>query len=177
MHPEDPKVSHMSSSPIEQFQINYEALQDRLVFKLITKDQSEYRLWLTRRIVKSLWSVFMQVLDKHEHLQSTADQDKNKIEQQFEKEQKTKQEPFAKEASKYAINMKKTPFGEIPLLVSKITVKMGKNGIPVLGLYPDSGQGFNLPLNGSILHAMLKLLREGANRGEWDLELEYSVQA
>ena len=38
----------------------YNPVHDRILFRVSTQKRLEYRVWLTRRIVKSLWGVAIQ---------------------------------------------------------------------------------------------------------------------
>src|SRR5258705_10604589 len=48
---------------IHQIQIRHQEAEDRLLLRLSTSDDSEFRFWLTGRFVKRLWALLVQMLD------------------------------------------------------------------------------------------------------------------
>jgi hypothetical protein len=42
-------------SALHQMTMSYVAEEDRILFRLSTKDKKEYRMWLTRRFIGVLW--------------------------------------------------------------------------------------------------------------------------
>src|SRR4051812_45338641 len=48
---------------IHQIQIRYDQNEDRLLLRLTTTDDCEFRFWLTRRFTKRLWRVLVQMLE------------------------------------------------------------------------------------------------------------------
>lgn len=47
----------LPDAAIQQLNLGYDAQQDRLLFKIGLADDTEIRVWLTRRTVKALWAV------------------------------------------------------------------------------------------------------------------------
>ena len=45
------------------------------------------------------------------------------------------------------------------------------DGLYVLSLYPPRGQGLDMTLDNRLLHIFGKLVRDGAARADWDLNL------
>ena len=56
------------SEKIHQMQITFVPVQDRLMFRLNTTAQTEFKLWFTRRYVKLLWQVLQQMLKKTQNM-------------------------------------------------------------------------------------------------------------
>ncbi len=50
---------------IHQIQIRHDETEDRLLLRLSTSDNHEFRFWLTRRFVKRLWAMLVQMLSLH----------------------------------------------------------------------------------------------------------------
>ena len=49
-------------SGINQIQMRFVPLEDRVLWRLNTVDSSGYQFWLTRRYVKLLWPVLLKML-------------------------------------------------------------------------------------------------------------------
>ena len=50
---------------LHQMTMSYVAAEDRILFRLSTTSESEYRMWFTRRFVRILWGALIQVLERH----------------------------------------------------------------------------------------------------------------
>ena len=50
----------LADAAIQQLNLGYDAEQDRLLLKIGLSDDSEITVWLTRRVVKSLWNLLQQ---------------------------------------------------------------------------------------------------------------------
>lgn len=154
------------SSGIQQLEINYHPVEDRLILKIYTLDLLEFRFFLTRRFTKLLWNALHQLLEEDqkthvEHAQETAH-----IAQQFEKEQKQRQPT----ANKFATKMTKTPMGEAPLLLTKISGKSLGKGILLLKFEDAGNRGFEINADSKIILSLCKLISEGVKKADWDLD-------
>lgn len=49
-----------TGATIQQLNLGYDAVQDRLLFKLGLSDNTEFAVWLTRRLVKGLWDILQK---------------------------------------------------------------------------------------------------------------------
>ena len=56
-------------SRINQIQIRYAPVEDRIVLRLNTEDSSEFRFWITRRYAKILAVSLMKLLHSSEDIQ------------------------------------------------------------------------------------------------------------
>lgn len=50
----------LADAAIQQLNLGYDTEQDRLLLKIGLSDDSEITVWLTRRVVKSLWNLLQQ---------------------------------------------------------------------------------------------------------------------
>lgn len=62
------------------------------------------------------------------------------------------------------------PLGDEPVLISRIQVKHGENNTQVLCLRPEHGQGIEIAFDSTLLHTFCRLLEEGVQKADWDLE-------
>ncbi|MBT6879194.1 MAG: hypothetical protein HOA22_06640, partial [Gammaproteobacteria bacterium] len=51
------------SSTVQQFNIQYNREEDRLILKMLLSDNGEIRLWLTRRYTQMMLAAFGQVTE------------------------------------------------------------------------------------------------------------------
>ena len=49
------------------------------------------------------------------------------------------------------------PLGENPVLVSRVRVKTREDGLQLLCMHPDQGQGIELSMDNNLLHSFYKL--------------------
>ncbi len=62
-------------SALHQLSMSYMPEQDRILFRLATKDKKEYRVLLTRRFVHVLWGALRQTFEKETELAEILDKD------------------------------------------------------------------------------------------------------
>ncbi len=51
------------SAPLRQLTLTFDPVEDRMLLRIGTAENTEYRLWLTRRFIKVLWEGLMKNLD------------------------------------------------------------------------------------------------------------------
>lgn len=148
--------------------MSYLAEQDRLLFRVGTTDKKEYRLFLTRRFVRVLWSALIQVLENQPDLKRDLMPKVKKAVMAMEHQEAVSGADFSHEHEKEYENA--TP-GSDPLLVTGGSVNQGKDGQTVLALKTHAGSEIKLALNKNLLHALCKLLIETTTKAGWDLGL------
>lgn len=152
---------------IHQMQITFVPSQDRLMFRVKTMDQTEIKLWLTRRYVKLLWQVLQKMLGNTQSGMSPDPQTRQAV-LSFQHEQAVAGMDFA---TPYQETPEvKQPLGDDPVLVSRIQVKPGPGQTQVLCLHPDLGHGLEIAPDPRWLHSFCKLLADGVKKTDWDLD-------
>ncbi len=197
------------STTISQFNVSFEAIHDRLMLKVLTGNDEEVRLWLTRRYVQAL---FQTITDNQQHFmhlghdlagnsfqnsafQNSAfqkhDLESHRIEshnitnaQQTPSTgaikvgadaQTSTQANHGSFSQSYQSTENTTrPYGEEPLLVSRITIKPQDDGKLnlVLGEEQDGGLQIELNLHYDLLQSLMQLLQEASNSAQWGLHYE-----
>ena len=67
------------SAPLHQLTLTFDPVEDRMLLRIGTAENTEYHLWLTRRFIKVLWEALMKTLDRTiEFREPGAEQDKNR---------------------------------------------------------------------------------------------------
>lgn len=154
-------------SALHQLTMSYVPEQDRILFRLSTKDKKEYRLWLTRRFVYVLWGALKQTFASNTALAKIVDSEvKDAVlgMQHQEAVQKTDFDtPPIKDVTDATSNTG-------PLLVTGGKVHPGEK-LTALTFKTADGSDVNFNLNEQLLHAFCHLLVTTSARAEWKLDL------
>ena len=161
--------------------MSFEPVEDRVLLKLDTTDASRFQFWLTRRYVKLLWPVLLELLLKDERIAV------RRRPQARHEPSPPRAAPQADDAPAAAPQAPATapqapatapqapaaayPLGATPVLLSRITLKTTERG-RALSILPERGKGVDLALDQSMLHSMCKLLRDVAAKADWGLTLD-----
>ncbi len=154
---------------IHQFNLQFNPEEDRILFKLNTVNKEEFRFFLTRRFVKLLWPVLLQMLGTDLIKREPEKAHAAKAILEFEREEVVSKANFKQ---KYSEDIKIFPLGEGVLLLSRIQVKQSPHG-NILCLHPSKGSGIEFVVNNAFLHPFCKLLADAVIRAQWDMKLSY----
>lgn len=166
---------------IKQFNASYLAPDDRLLFRLNTVNDEEFRFWFTRRITIFILSATNHLMIKS--LEQAHSPEAAKAMKEFgEKGVVLKNEPSLKasigephdqssekEAAVYQ-PASQYPLGADPVLVIDVKCAMEKQDsedILSLDLILPAGANINLKLAGHTLHAMTALLNQLREHASW----------
>jgi hypothetical protein len=154
---------------MHQVNIGYDPGQDRLLLRISTTEDSEYRLWLTRRMVQGLWRGLMQLVSSGDLIKRQAAPEAKQAVMEFQREQAMQKTNYGGEYQepKQVAN----PGGE-PILVFGVRMRPVGDGTHDLHLLPKEGAGVNLRLTETMLHALVKLVQDGVKATDWDLKLD-----
>jgi hypothetical protein len=152
---------------IHQIQMLYDKQQDRILLRVSTRDQAEFRFWLTRRFVKRLWELLLKLLEQDGAFRSSSLEARRAL-------LGMQHETFigAGDFSQaYEDGTRQLPLGPEPVLLTTARGKAGAGGARVLSLHPARGQGIDIALNSKLLHMIVKLLRDAVARSDWDIRI------
>lgn len=152
---------------VQQLNLGYNAVQDRLLFKVGLSDDSELALWITHRIAKQMW----QLLNNEVHLPQSQQADvslPNAALQAF------KQEAQAVEQLKTLdFDTAYTPRDAIikqgPSLVKELKLIKPEHGTALLEMHCDDGLNVALNLNQESLLAICNMLQLTTKDAAWDI--------
>lgn len=149
---------------IRQLQIAHDALQDRLILRVSTQADEEFRVWLTRRFLHELWP----------HLTKLLVQPQNSIPLAPGAEAipalPSFEQPFLDDKATY-------PLGSNPLLTSEIKVDTLADGSFHLTFREGRERSFDLGLTPDLLQALCAMLRAAADQAQWGLDMAYATPA
>ncbi|MDE2439684.1 MAG: hypothetical protein KGP14_01575 [Betaproteobacteria bacterium] len=148
---------------VRQLQIAHDALQDRLVLRVATQADEEFRVWLTRRFLRELWPHLARSLAQaSSSMPLVADAEAMPAPPSFE-------QAFQDDKATY-------PLGSTPLLTSEIKVDTLSDGGYHLTFREGRERSFELGLTPDLLQAFCAMLRAAAEQAQWSLALDYAAQ-
>lgn len=153
---------------LHQLKIEFSAEQDRLLLRISTDDGKEVLLWLTRRCVRRLWPVLLDMARASPAiaLQSSAEAKAALLGMRHE--QAVSKADFSRP---YEEGERERPLGAEPMLVVRVQAHRDDGGNQVLSLLPMTGTGVHLTLDDGLLHSLCKLLQNAVTKSEWDITL------
>ncbi|MGP1678013.1 MAG: hypothetical protein ACTS8S_11130 [Giesbergeria sp.] len=152
-----------------QLKLDYIPEQDRMLLRASTDNQFEVRLWLTRRALRLLWPLLVQMLRSSPEVARQSNPQARDALVGMQHEQALRQANFADAFEETAREM---PLGAEPILVARMQTKKDDSGNHVLGLLPQQGQGMHLTLDNTLLHSFCRLLQNAVAKSDWDIVLE-----
>jgi hypothetical protein len=152
---------------IDQIQLKYDAVADRLLLRISTTSTNEFRFWLTRRFVQKAWPALVESLAKSPRLNSAMSPLARRELLAFQHEQAVTNANFS---APYRDPASPTPVEQEPLLVAKLQLRPTKDGRGrILVLTPDVGLGIELTLTEGLLHSLCALLDRIMPTTDWGL--------
>ena len=146
---------------LQQINISYVPNEDRLLLKARTSDDSELRIWLTRRYTSLLINILAQQMDKAGGIMELASH-KTTLEQ-------FKGGAFTQDYQ--PLSAQNFPLGEDGVLGYRINAGKNADARTALQLLPETGEGLNLNLDKAMLFMFYNLLDQALVHAEWNLVL------
>ena len=162
------KVGRRTMSALHQFNLEYNAEQDRLLFRMSTREGSEVRLWFPRRFIKRLWGLLTTLLERDPYVAAQTDPVAKKSVVAFQRDSAITSSDFTKEFEEKPAPA--LPLGEEPVLATKCKATPTASG-STLEFSPDHGQQVSVTLNVQYLHSLTHLLYEVFKMTDWDLDM------
>jgi hypothetical protein len=154
---------------LHQFNLDFIPEQDRLLLRVSTDNQLEVRLWLTRRALRLLWPLLVQMVRSSPEVALQSNPEARDALVGMQHEQALSRANFAQPFEEMPREM---PLGAEPILMVHIQASKDGEGNQVLGLLPQQGQGIHLTLDNTLLHSLCKLLQTAVAKSDWDIVLE-----
>jgi hypothetical protein len=154
---------------IKQFNATYLAHDDRLLFRLNTAEDTEFRFWFTRRVTLFILAATSHLLVKH--LQQIHSPEVAKAITDFGKEAvNIKMGPASSGQADAYQPANNYPLGADPILVMDVQCALEKQGsedVLSLDLVLPGGANINLKMAGTTLQAMCLLLNQLREHASW----------
>jgi hypothetical protein len=151
------------TNAIQQLNITYEPVQDRLLLRASVLGEGEYRLWLTRRYAALLVKVLDEQINKAGGIHELASR----------KETLGLLKGGALERPYQGAAEPDFPLGEDGVLGFRINVDRTESGKIHLQLLPGKGKGLAMSLEIPLLYLIYNLLEQGIRQADWQLSLPH----
>lgn len=149
------------NNALQQMNITYVPEQDRLLLRISTSGDAEYRIWLTRRYSALLLKVFLEHIEREGGYQELASRQDTlarlrggALDQPYQPGPRTNY-----------------PLSEQGVLGYRINVNRDQAGTTQLQLLPEHGQGVNINLDKSTLYMLYNVLEQALTQTEWNLHV------
>jgi len=149
---------------IKQFNANWVRHEDRVLLRFNTLQDKEYRLWLTRHILKELLEHARKIIQSS--LEKTH---RPEVAEMIESFQKQKIQNKIISGTGFT-RSKSCPLGEKPLLVTHINI-ISKNKLIKVSFQLVSGQKVEVPLNAAAFQSLVYLLEKTQVTAAWFLDI------
>lgn len=154
---------------LHQLKLDFVPEHDRLLLRVSTDNRLEVRLWLTRRALRLLWPLLLQMLRSSPDVVVQSNPQARDALVGMQHEQALVRANFADAFEEAPREM---PLGAEPILVANMRASKDEGGNPVLALLPIEGAGIHLTLDNTLLHSLCKLLQDAVAKSDWDIVLE-----
>lgn len=163
----------LAEAAIQQLNLGFDAEQDRLLLKVGLADNTELSVWLTRRIVKSLWlllqgSTDLSDLDEHTLVIQEIPAD-------LVNEALSATHPILADANKTPLDFStsyqanRTPIVDEPVLAFHCALVDHDDVHSILEIQAKDGKTVHIVLNIELLLALSNMLQLATKEAAWDL--------
>ena len=154
---------------LHQLKLDFIPEQDRLLLRVSTDNRLEVRLWLTRRALRLMWPLLVQMVRASPEIALQSSPEARDALVGMQHERALSRANFAKSFEELPCEM---PLGAEPILVARIQSNKDDSGNRTLALLPQQGQGIHLTLDNILLHSFCKLVQNAVAKSDWNLVLE-----
>lgn len=156
---------------IHQLSVHHDERQDRLLLRLNTQDQQEFRFWLTRRMTLRLLPAIQQSAVRLEAAQpgvAATDAPAQHLLSELKRDAFLKKADFATPFENHATQW---PLGAEPLLITDAHLSIQANGSLEISFEdksdPAQARACQLHLQVSLVHGMVHLIEQASEKAEW----------
>lgn len=158
---------------IHQLSVHHDERQDRLLLRLNTQDQKEFRFWLTRRMMLRLMPAIEQSAVRLEAAQpgvAATDAPSQHLLTELKRDAFLKKADFVTPFENRATQW---PLGPEPLLITDAHLTIQPNGALQISFEdksdPAQARACQLHLQVSLVHGMVHLIQQACEKAEWGL--------
>lgn len=153
---------------IHQLQVAFDAAEDRLLFRLTTTAQEEFRVFLTRRFVRGLWPLLQKTIDSKIAVKAPQADSRREV-VAFEHQRAINATDFRTPFQEPAPETPRLfPLGPTPYVATQGNVRLEGDSFK-LALNPARGQGIEIGLDDRLMHSFCRLLAQAVQSADWDL--------
>ncbi len=156
-------------SGIQQIFVNYVPAQDRILVRVSTTDNTEMRMWLTRRFITVLWPVMLKMLESDPSVVGQSDTQSKQDVLSFRHEEAISKTRFTKS---YQTPPQLKPVNQVPFLITKLSTKRLDNGRTQMIFGTAKGRSVQFVVDRTLTHSLCKLIADCTSKANWGLELK-----
>jgi hypothetical protein len=151
---------------LRQINVSYVDIQDRLLLKVSTSEDEEFRVWCTRRFTQLLLSRLEDAFQSEFTAEApqTVPESARKEVAHMQHQQAVKEESFERP---YEAEPSTFPLGEEGLLVSTLKYKVLPDDSAQMHLGDSAGKGLTLNLDENLKHQLYELFERAAGKANW----------
>lgn len=153
---------------LERITVEFHAEEDRLLVRVYFDKTSEIKFWMTRRLVKRIWPVLLQMAQAKPDIQMQPNPEVRNALVGLQHQKALQEVEFSVPARE---SERAHPLGDAPMLVSRVRARRNHRDKTLLSLQPPKGNGVELALGDTLLHGLMKLVQDTAVKAEWDISL------
>ena len=167
---------------IHQLSIRYNGEQDRILVRINTSAGDEVQMWLTRRLVLSLWPLLNRVVIDHLAIPADAKTDgfvdlaamgpgTRKMLADMRQQEAVQNGDFVTPYQGAATNR---PLGDTPLLVTEVNLTPKDGNLLLMNFKeqlsePTSSRGFQLDMPAELVFGVIQLLSQALGQAQWQV--------
>ena len=153
---------------LHQMTAEYVPAQDRILFRVNTQEKLEYRVWLTRRVVRNLWGAAVKSFEAKPEVTEQPRPQVKKAMMSMQHQQAVQSSNFKQ---KHATDTKPAPEANTPLLAVATQITPINDKTLRLTFLTAERKAVNLHLTEDMLHAVCHIMQTASDRAGWDLQL------
>lgn len=158
---------------IHQISVHHDERQDRLMLRLNTQDRQEFRFWLTRRMTQRFMPAIEQSAARLEAAQpgvAATDSTSQQILTELKRDAFLQKADFA---TPFDTQASLRPLGEEPMLITDAHLSILSRGALQISFEdksdPQQLKSCQLHLQVSLVHGMIHLMQQAAEKAQWSL--------
>jgi hypothetical protein len=152
------------SPQLRQLNVTYLPEEDRLLLKVSTSDEQEYRAWCTRRFIRLLLerleAQFETEVDEVQVVPEAARKEVAQLKHKGSVTERAFDKPYEAEPVSY-------PLGESGLLLTQLRCKKHESGRLVMMLSGSGGKGLTLNMDSKLQHHFYEIIARACQRAQW----------
>jgi hypothetical protein len=154
---------------LHQMTAEFVPVQDRILFRVSTREKHEFRVWLTRRLVKLLWGIAVKSFETAPEVAQQPQPSVKSAVMSMKHQQAVQTSNFAQKHEPGAAPPD-MPELETPLLAVGVRIRR-INAMVELVLTTVENKAVTLNLSEEMLHALCHIIQSAADKAGWDLQL------
>jgi hypothetical protein len=167
--PSDEKTAAAApANRLHQMTVSYSAQEDRLLLRFGTTAHIEYRLWLTRRMLRLMWEILVGAVETSPDIAVQPEKRVRQAVMSMRHQEAVQDGDFSQKRDPEA---KPLPQNERPFLVTAVKTNPAAKGHTQIVFKVEAGTDVQIVLNEKLIHALCHMLISGAEKAEWRLGL------